>query len=109
MEDRIDGTFRNSRLAVNALVRIDIEHLLAFIEAFDRTYDNTICVLAGKARLGNDMGHRRSLLISKQVARDSTGCPRHMVEVGRSRIEFVGPASRIMLNQACFAVRASVK
>jgi hypothetical protein len=57
MEDGSDRAFRNAGFAVNAFIRIDEEHLRTFIETVDRTNHNAICVLAIKARLGDDVSH----------------------------------------------------
>ena len=57
MEDRFDGTLWNAGLAVNALVGVDIKHLLPLIEAFDWTDYDAVGVLTCEARLGNDVGH----------------------------------------------------
>src|SRR5262249_16429535 len=57
VEDRLDGTFRDARLAIDTLYRIDVEHLLVLIEAFHWAYGYAIGVLAIAARLANDEGH----------------------------------------------------
>src|SRR5262249_17055574 len=36
MEDRLDRAFRHAGLAVDAILRVDVEHLLALVEAFHR-------------------------------------------------------------------------
>src|SRR5215207_6407755 len=43
--------------AIDALVRVDDEHVLAFIEAIDRADLDAIHVLAADAGFGNDVGH----------------------------------------------------
>jgi hypothetical protein len=57
MENSFHGTLWNACLAVNALVRVNVEHFVAFVEALYRANNNAIGVLATKARLGNDMSH----------------------------------------------------
>jgi len=57
MEDRRNRTFRNARFAVNAFFRMNEKNRFAFVEAFDRTYNNAVCVFAVEARLSNDMSH----------------------------------------------------
>src|SRR5205823_11475833 len=53
-EDCGDGALRDARPAINALVRVDIEHLLILIEAIGRADGDAIGVLAIVARLGDD-------------------------------------------------------
>jgi hypothetical protein len=57
VEDRLDRALRNTGLAVDALIRMDIEHLCPFIEAIDRADNDTIGVLAVEARLGDNVSH----------------------------------------------------
>lgn len=57
MEDRCNGTFRNARFAVNAFFRMNEKNRFTFVEAFDWTYNNAVCVFAVEARLSNDMSH----------------------------------------------------
>jgi hypothetical protein len=57
--DGIDRTFRDTGLTVDTLVRVDVEHLLIFIEALDRTHGDTIGVLAPETRLADNMSHGR--------------------------------------------------
>jgi hypothetical protein len=57
MEDCFDRAFRYARLAIDALIRMDVEHLLPFVEAFDRANHNAIGVFATEARLANDVSH----------------------------------------------------
>jgi hypothetical protein len=61
VENRFDRALRNTGLAVDALIRMDIEHLCAFIEAIDRADNDAIGVLAVEARLGDNVSH--SLLL----------------------------------------------
>ena len=55
--NRIDRTLGLAYTAVNTLIRMDHEHILAFIEAVDRTNLNAIGVFALDAVLVNDVGH----------------------------------------------------
>ena len=57
MENGFHRAFGDAGFAVDALIRVDIEHLLAFVEAFHRANDHAIRVFAGKARLAYDVGH----------------------------------------------------
>ena len=67
MEDRFHGTFWNARLAVNALFRMDVKHLIALVEAFHGANDNAIGVFASGARFGDDMSHNLILLLLFQA------------------------------------------
>ena len=42
MKDGLDRTLWNTGFTVNALIRVDVEHFLAFIEALDRANNNAI-------------------------------------------------------------------
>src|SRR6185312_9032178 len=55
--DRLDRTFRLANAAVDALVRMNDEHVLAFIEAVHRTDFDAIHVLALDAVVVDDIGH----------------------------------------------------
>jgi hypothetical protein len=57
VEDGLDRALGNASLTVDALIRMDIEHLLAFVEALYGADDNTVGVLAGEARLRNYVSH----------------------------------------------------
>ena len=57
MEDRFDGAFRHASFAIDALIRMNVQHLLTFIKTFNRADDDAIGVFAAKARLGNYMSH----------------------------------------------------
>jgi hypothetical protein len=57
MEDRIYRTLGDTRFAINAFVRVDVEQLLALVEAFDGADDNAVGIFAIEARLTDDMGH----------------------------------------------------
>lgn len=52
-------TLWNTCLTVNAFIWMNVNHLIAFVKAFDRANNNTVCVLAGEAGLSNDMRHIR--------------------------------------------------
>ena len=57
VEDRLDRALRDAGLAVDALVRVDVEHLGPFVEAIDRADDHAVGVLAVEAGLGDDVSH----------------------------------------------------
>jgi hypothetical protein len=57
VENCFHGAFRNAGFAINAFIRMNIEDLLPFVEAFHWTNDDTVGVLAGKAGLANHVGH----------------------------------------------------
>src|SRR5262249_26692933 len=51
---------RHACLAVDAVLRVDVQHLLILPEALDRADGHAIGVLAVVARLANDVSHRNS-------------------------------------------------
>jgi hypothetical protein len=60
MEDCLHRAFGNTCFAIDALIRVDVEHLFALIKALDRTDDDAVGILAGKARLRNHVSHDAS-------------------------------------------------
>jgi hypothetical protein len=52
-----DGALGHARFAVDAFIRVDVQHLLTLVKAFDGAHDNTVGVLAAKTRLGNYVSH----------------------------------------------------
>jgi len=56
-KDGLDRAFRNTQSAVDALHRIDIEDLVALVEAVDRADFDAIGVLAIDAGLADYVGH----------------------------------------------------
>ena len=62
VEDRLDRADRLARPAVHALVRVDVEHPLALVDAVDRALVDAGTVEHVHARQGDDVGHRRLLL-----------------------------------------------
>src|SRR5258708_6744113 len=61
VEDRLNRAFRHAGLAVDAVVRVDVQHLLALVEALHRADRDTVGVLAAVTGLGDDEGHERLL------------------------------------------------
>src|SRR5581483_4849420 len=59
--DRIDRAFRLAYPTIDALVRVDDEHVLAFIEAVDRTHLDAVHVFAFDAIIVDDVSHCRAL------------------------------------------------
>ena len=57
VEDGLDGADRLTRTAVHALVRMDVEHATALVDAVDRTLLDTGLVHHVDARFGNRVGH----------------------------------------------------
>jgi hypothetical protein len=55
--DRVNRALGLAHATVDTLVRMDDEHIIAFIEAVDRTNFNTIGVFALDAIFINDVGH----------------------------------------------------
>ena len=60
--DRLDGAFRNTRLTIDAVDRVDVEHRLVLVETLYGADDYAIGVLAIVARLANGVSHARSIL-----------------------------------------------
>jgi len=58
--DRLDRTLRLAYATIDALVRMDDQHVLADIEAVDRAHLNAVHVLATNARLCDHVGHAQS-------------------------------------------------
>ena len=54
-----DRAFRLANTAINTFVRVNDEHVLAFIETVDRTDLDAVHVFAFYAIVGHDIGHRR--------------------------------------------------
>lgn len=59
VKNRGDRALRHTGFAVNAFFRVDKEDRFTFIEAFHRTNDDAVCVLAVEARFSNNMSHER--------------------------------------------------
>jgi hypothetical protein len=57
VEDRVNRAFRNTCVAVNAIVWINVKHLLVVIKTLHWTDDNAISVFAVSARFANDVDH----------------------------------------------------
>lgn len=57
VENRLNGAFRNASFAVNAFIGMNVENLIALVEAFDGANNNTVGVFATKARLSNHVSH----------------------------------------------------
>ncbi len=51
------GTFGDAASTIDALIGVDIEHILALVKAIDWANDNTIGMLAASARFGDDISH----------------------------------------------------
>ena len=51
VENGFHGTFGHTGLTIDTFVRMDVKHLLAFVEALYRANDHTIGVLAGETGL----------------------------------------------------------
>ena len=60
-DDGVDRAFRDADAAINAFVRIDDEHIFAFIKAIDRAHLDAIGILAFDADICDDVGQGRVL------------------------------------------------
>ena len=56
-KDRLHRALRHARLAVDAVLRIDVQHHIVLIEALDRADGHAIGVLAIVTRFANSMRH----------------------------------------------------
>ena len=63
MKDRFDWAFRNASFAVNALIRINVKHGLAFVETFYRANSDAVGVPATITRLRNNVGNGDSISV----------------------------------------------
>lgn len=63
--DRFNGAFRNTRLAVNALFWMDVEHRFPLVKTFDGANNNTVSVFAVVTRLSYYVRHRRASISEK--------------------------------------------
>src|SRR3954470_21878641 len=59
-EDGGDGAYRNARVAVDAFVRLDVEHPRTLVDAVDRTFVDAGAVLHVDAGLCDHVGHATS-------------------------------------------------
>jgi hypothetical protein len=55
--DRVDRALGLAHAAIDAFVRVDDEHILAFVEAVDRTYLDTVHILTFDTALVDDVSH----------------------------------------------------
>src|SRR4029434_364163 len=89
MENRLHRALRHTGLTVDALVGMNVENLLPFIEALDRAHYHAISVLAAEARLTNYVSHTEispelKIGVARQIARCSQ-VPAASVSNPRSR------------------------
>src|SRR5439155_21163674 len=66
-EDRGHGAHRLARAAVDAFVRLDVQHARAFVDAIHRTLVHAGAVLHVDARLADRVGHRLPLFTFSTV------------------------------------------
>src|SRR5690606_20418293 len=59
--DGLDRALRDARAAVDALIGVDVEHLVVAVEALHGTHGDTVGEAAALAVSGDDEGHARSL------------------------------------------------
>ena len=57
MEDSFHWTFRNASFTVDALLWVNVKHLIAFVEALYGANNNTIGIAATNTRLGDNVCH----------------------------------------------------
>ena len=66
MENGFYGAFCDAGFAVNALIGVNVEHFVPFVETLNGANDDAIGISASYARLGNDVGHGCENLSSEQ-------------------------------------------
>lgn len=57
VEDRFNRAFSYASFAVDALIWVDVEHLVPFVKALDWAYDNAVGIAAANAGLSDDVSH----------------------------------------------------
>src|SRR5512132_1239449 len=75
--DRLDRALRFAHAAIDALVGMDDEHVLALVEAIDGAYFDAVHELASDTALGDDVGHAplHSYRRAGALSRASAACP----------------------------------
>src|SRR5674476_1064029 len=74
--DGIGSAFRFAHAAIDALVRMNDEHILAFVETIDWTHFHAIHVLAANAVFRNDVCHRLLPEFCRTSSLDTNLCDR---------------------------------
>jgi hypothetical protein len=69
VENGLDGAFGHAGFAIDAFIRMDIEHLIAFVKAFDRADHYAIGVSAAYAGLSHNVSHGSEQLSSLKFRR----------------------------------------
>src|SRR5262249_55444864 len=73
VEDRLDRADRLARTPVHALIRVDVQHALALVDAVHGAFLDARLVEQINARLGDDIGHVRTpLQFARQRAAGGT-------------------------------------
>lgn len=57
VENRFDWAFWHAGFAVDAFIRMDVEHRFAFVEALHGAHDDAVGVLTIEAGFGNNVSH----------------------------------------------------
>lgn len=60
-EDGFDRTLAAARVAVDAFIGIDVEHLTSFVKTFTGANHHAVGVPAAKTGFANDVSHRTNL------------------------------------------------
>ena len=100
-QNRVNRTFRFTDAAIDALVRMNDEHVLAFVKTVHRTDFDAIRMLAGYTVISNDICHGRSSVQNFWESAKPVLCEHstYGADVGLSR-QFV---RRIRIAGACHA------
>ena len=64
MVDRLGGAFGNTSVAVDAVVGVDVDHVLVFVKTFHWANGQASFIFTANAGLSDDHGHVRNLILS---------------------------------------------
>ena len=104
-QDRLSGALGLADPAVDALIRVDDEHILTFIEAVNRTYLDTIRMLAFDAVVGHKIRHRGAPLSARtgHDCRQTILAPfraiRMPAQAARTTLRSPGPFLRVLAGE----------
>ena len=89
----IYGALGDASIAINAVIRVDVEHAFVLIETVTRADDHTIGVLAVPTGFGHNVGHGQPPRKTGEWG-DNVGKASHVPEGGKSKDSDVSPWER---------------